>query len=540
MELASNDVRALACMSMLLLACCGDSLVTDVACDEMEPGDIVVTEIHANPDGRDGDREYIELFNASGAELALDGLVLATSKDDGSSLKSHRFGAVSVDAGDYLVVGNAALEPLPAHLDYSYGKSLGSLRNSDARISISCGRLVVDEARYSRTSDGYALQLDGRLQPDHVVNDDPAHWCTATVEAESISPGNFGTPGSANDACEAAPMQGTCLEDVAERSVVAPGPGALRITEWMANPAGADTGLEWVEVAFDAGADLNGFQLGPATDALEPVLDGRDCVPVGAGARVVFGASPEAAPRVDAVLPFSLANSGERSIVAGLDGVVLDQVDYESTETGRAWQLDAKGNVCLASPDEEYFPGNYGTPGSRNPLCPPELGPGMCLDDGVPRMIVSPRAGDVQISEWMANPVAVGNRDGEWIELRVDAAVDLNGVTLSDLTANPTTLEDDACLSVAAGSHLVLVRNLDPHANGGIENALAKLGLSLNNSDETITLSVGDRILDVVTYEDSTPGAATQRDPGGNACDASRPYGDGDLGTPGAANPWCP
>ena len=525
---------------MLLLACGGDPLVTGFACDEMEPGDIVVTEIHANPDGRDDDGEYIELFNASARERALDGLVLSTSRDDGSSTKSHRFAAVSVDANDYLVVGNAARDSFAAHLDYSYGDSLGSLRNSDARISVSCGQLLIDEARYSHTTDGYALQLDGRLQPDHVVNDDPAHWCAARAAVESISPGNFGTPGSANSACEEALAEGTCLEDGAERSIVAPAPGAVRISEWMANPAGADIGLEWVEVGFDTRADLNGFQLGPSADALKLVVEGESCVPVDAGARVVFGASPAAAPRVDAALRFSLANSGERSIVAGADGVVLDRVDYESTGSGTAWQLDANGNVCLTPADEEYLPGNYGTPGASNPLCPPELGPGMCLDDGVARAIVSPRAGDAQITEWMANPVAVGNRDGEWVELRFDAAVDLNGVTLSDLTTQGTTLEDDACLSVAAGSHVVLVRNVDPQANGGIENAVAKLGLTLNNSDETITLAVGGRALDVVTYEDSVPGAATQRDPAGNTCTAWSPYGDGDLGTPGAANPWCP
>lgn len=540
MDSVSKGARVLACASVCLLACGRDPLVAETACGEIEPGDVVVTEIHANPDGSDGDGEYIELFNASDGELALDGLTLATSRADGTSSKSHRLSEVWLDAGDYLIVGNAVPGSSPAHVDYSYGNTLGNLRNSDAIISVSCGGLLVDEVRYARTTDGYALQLDGQLEPDHMLNDDPRYWCTARGAAEQVSPGNFGTPGSANGACEAAQVEGGCLEDGAEREVVAPASGKLRITEWMANPAGADTGLEWVEVAFDAEADLNALQLGVAPDALKAVIERADCVRVGAGDRIVFGASPGAAPRVDADLRFSLANSGERSIVAGADGIVLDRVDYESTESGSAWQVDENGTACLTPVDEEYASGNFGTPGEANPICPLEPGPGMCLEGGIPRDVISPRAGAARITEWMANPSTVDNRDGEWVEVRFDQAVDLNGITLSDLTTNTTTIEDEKCLAVDRGAYVVLARSLDRAANGGIDAVDAELTLSLNNSDEVITLSVDDLVLDSVAYGDSTPGVATQVDVLGNACNAMSPYGDGDLGTPGTANPGCP
>ena len=540
MDAVSKRARALVCASLSLLACGRAPVTTEAVCGGIEPGDIVVSEIHANPDGSDGDAEYVELFNASDAALALGGLTLSTSRDDGTSLKTHRFSEVTLDAGDYLAAGNAAPGSLPAHLDYSYGRSLGNLRNSDAVVWVSCGEEVIDEARYAETTDGYALQLDGRLRPDHIVNDDPESWCTDEAAVDQVSPGNFGTPGAANGACEPSQAQGTCLEDGTGRNLVLPRPGELHISEWMANPAGADTGLEWVEVAFDADADLNGFQLGPAADALKGVVDEQGCVPVGAGARVVFGASPAAAPRVDAILPFSLANTGERSIVAGVDGVVLDRIDYASTQSGLAWQRDEAGITCLAPVDEEYSPGNLGTPGEVNPICPLEPGPGMCLDEGVPRDIIGPRAGSARITEWMANPFAVDNRDGEWVELRFDEAADLNGVTLSDRTTNATTIENVHCLSVDRGAYVVLARDLDPDVNGGIDEVDAALTLSLNNSDEVLTLSVDDLVLDSVSYERSTPGTATQIDALGYACEALSPYGDGDLGTPGAANPLCP
>jgi hypothetical protein len=94
-------------------------------------------------------------------------------------------------------------------------------------------------------------------------------------------------------------------------------------------------------------------------------------------------------------------------------------------------------------------------------------------------------------------------------------------------------------LSVAAGTHVVWVREADATVNGGIEGAAAELSLSLNNRDETISLSAGDAVIDSVSYARSQRGAATQVDPLGNVCSAMTRYGDGDFGTPGSPNPWC-
>jgi len=125
------------------------------------------------------------------------------------------------------------------------------------------------------------------------------------------------------------------------------------------------------------------------------------------------------------------------------------------------------------------------------------------------------------------------------VEVRFDAAVDLNGLVLSDLTSSTTTVAGEDCLRIRAGTHVVFARNANPEENGGIEGVDAELSLSLNNSDETITLSIDGQVLDSVTYARSKAGVATQVDATGNVCDAVRTYGDGDFGTPGSANPWC-
>jgi len=330
------------------------------------------------------------------------------------------------------------------------------------------------------------------------------------------------------------------MEAGSTRPVRSPEPGEVRITEWMANPRGPDADFEWVEVAFADDADLNGFQLGAAPDSLEVAVDQSDCVPVDAGERVVFGASPRAAPRVDAELGFSLGNSNARSIVAAFEGVELDRVDYDHTVEGSAWLLDAEGAVCLAASTDEYAPGNFGTPGQPNPPCPPVLLDGMCLEDDRARKIVSPTPGQVRITEWMASPAAAEDRDGEWVELHFTAAADLNGLTLSDLSGATTTVEGESCAGVSAGTRVVFVRNLDPTRNGGLQDADAQLSISLNNQNETITLSIDGETLDSITYARSETGASTQIDEAGNVCTASSPYGDGDLGTPGSANPHCP
>ena len=532
-------VYGLIWLLFLFGSCVREELQTASACDDLVPGDIVITELHANPDGSDGDGEYIELFNASGAPIPLDGLTLVSSRLDGTGAMAHRFFGASMAADDYLVVGNAPLDAMLPHLDYSYGNTLGSLRNSDAVISIGCDGTLIDQVSYERTADGRALELDGRLAPDHELNDDATHWCTTPDGVDEVSSGNFGTPGAVNSPCAFEEPEDGCLESGTRRAIHVPERGEVQLREWMANPEGADADLEWVEALFLAEVDLNGFQLGPSPDALTTVFDGEECFPVGAGERVVFGASPAAAPRVDAELGFSLGNSAARSIVAGVGSTVLDRVDYESTVEGVAWQLDPNDELCPALPQDEYIADNFGTPGEANPSCPLILASGMCFDNGEPREILSPGPGEAWISEWMANPLSVGNRDGEWVEVRFDNAVDLNGLVLSDLSSSTAPIERDECLQVPAGAHVLFARNTNPLENGGLERVDALLSLSLNNSDETIQLGVGEQVLDSVSYERSEAGVAIQVDPRGHVCNATQPYGDGGLGSPGAANPLC-
>ncbi len=535
-----NKTHLVVCLSLVSSACGLEPVAADPECTGIEAGALVITEVHANPNGVDGDGEYIEIYNATAFPVVLEGLTLAAARSDGSSPRTHRFtGAISIDPSGFFVAGNTTDDPMPDHVDYSYGSALGNLRNSDAMLSLWCGQRLIDEVRYAETSDGRPLELDGTFEPDAERNDDPSHWCASATEETDEHPASSGSPGALNPPCESAPTGDTCIDDGSNRLVSQPSPGSVRISEWMANPTGSDADFEWVEIVFEESADLAALRLGPSSDSAGPVVDAGRCAPVAAGSHVVFGASPRAAPRVDAELRFSLGNGGPRSIVLIGDGAVLDRVDYDTTTEGIAWQRDAGGEVCLALSEEEYGPGNFGAPGQPNAPCPRVLADDECLDEGVPRKIVAPEPGAARIAEWMANPAAVANRLGEWIEIQIDETVDLNGVVLSDEAGGATRLQSDECLRVEAGTHFVFARSVDAEENGGLDAVDARLSFSLNNARESISLQVGDRLLDSVTYESAEAGIAMQVDESGRVCEAELAYGDGDLGTPGSANPPC-
>ncbi len=162
-----------------------------------------------------------------------------------------------------------------------------------------------------------------------------------------------------------------------------------------------------------------------------------------------------------------------------------------------------------------------------------------CLDNGVVREIVPPVAGDLTIAEWLANPIAT-EADREWLELRASRTVDLNGVVLSDVANNSSTLESESCLTVSAGSYALIARNNNPAQNGGLPAATAMFTFSLNNDAETLRVAAGGVVLDEVSFEVPDAGVASQVDRTGTRCLATATYGDGQLGTPGAKNGTCP
>ena len=170
-----------------------------------------------------------------------------------------------------------------------------------------------------------------------------------------------------------------------------------------------------------------------------------------------------------------------------------------------------------------------------------------CLENGTPRTIVSPTPGQLVISEYMANPAAVADASGEWFELRATTAVDLNGLEIG--RAEPATgpgavlgtVTSADCLGVTAGNQVLFARQTSAAVNGGLPSVDQTFNFDVVNSDDGLFISVGGSLVDQVTYSSTASGASSQREPSGsNFCVATASYGDGDLGTPRAANAACP
>jgi lamin tail-like protein len=158
-------------------------------------------------------------------------------------------------------------------------------------------------------------------------------------------------------------------------------------------------------------------------------------------------------------------------------------------------------------------------------------------------------APDLVISELMKNPEALADTQGEWIELynAGQAPLSLAGCTLSRDDQSFTFVES---VVIAPAQYATLANSADP---GFVPTATYR-GVTLPNSGAlSLRVSCGEQLLDAVTLSQaaalnraghSLSLAASRLDPAANDlesgwCEGAGAY-NGDLGTPGRANPDCP
>ena len=530
-------------------------------------GDLVITEVMANPAGQDTGQEYFEIYNASSETIDASGLTLFYSLVDGSSEKTHEVEELSIEPGAYIAMGTADPAALPELIGYGFANELGSLRNGGAVLALRCGDEDIDRVEYASAEgeDGVAWSLDGAITPDHIANDDPENFCAATTE---FAEGMFGTPGAANESCTPTAAPGTCIGEDGERDVVVPVVGDLVISEHMASPNGTDNVREWFEIYAATDVDLNGVTVQRDDGDPEVFIEAADCVSLAAGEYAVLARSDDAdenggLPEVAGTFGFTMVADAVISIGVGEE--VLDQVTLIPVTDNASTALDpealdptdnddvANWFACEAPYGNDTKRPNTGTPGASNETCgdkdPPPPPPDSCIDGGRSRPIVPPGPGDLRISEYMANPAAVSDATGEWFEVQVLADVDLNGLQIGQ-TSDPydadETVDDDdnACISVSAGDFVVFAVNTTAGQNGGIAGAIdTNQTLSQGENGDSLFIGFAGAVIDEVTWGAGAiiEGTATSLDPGGDVfCPAVDAYGAGDLGTPGTANPACP
>lgn len=157
----------------------------------------------------------------------------------------------------------------------------------------------------------------------------------------------------------------------------------------------------------------------------------------------------------------------------------------------RPTENDSKDAWCAAT--EAWDGGDLGSPGAANPGCglsgEPVVLP-VTEPEAEPR---APGSGDLVITELLADPAAVGDTAGEWVEIANLSGVplDLSGLSVADTGRNSARIPDSTVL--AAGAYLVIGRSADAAANGGLPAVIVPDGLfTLTNNVLVLTSDTPD------------------------------------------------
>jgi hypothetical protein len=567
------------------LIACGPPPPTDI-CKGRLAGDLVVTEIMIDPGGSDTGGEWFELYNTLGTDIDLKGMVLFTRDTDGSGAKTHVIKAGTIKAQSYFTVGDIRAGALPAWIGYTYGDGLGSFGNAKGIVGIKCGTTVFDEVTWTRAGKSdRSRMLDPTASLTATENDDETKWCD-TTPGTVYSGSSAGTPGAANVACQPEAMVGTCVEAGTTRPIRVPTSGDLIITEIMANPkiAAAGTG-EWFEVLATKAVDLNDMTIANPTSDSD--VKSSACIPVNPGEYILFARSADSfingnLPTPRLTFGLTLTDSMSRLYLRRGDAGI-DEAAYNASSDGVSWQLDSNTLTDTANNDPLNFcPSlmrwdagpdagtDFGSPGAPNVMCPPRADsgtpdggvvdagdPNSCFDSvaGAFRPIVKPASGDFVVTEFMADPVAANDNVGEWFEVLVKGASDVNGLLLAG-NSGLIAMNSANCLRYDAGTLLLFANSADPALNGNIGPLTASGTFGLTNATTgRIVLSTDAGLVDQVTWAAVVAGKSrqldinkqdsAQNDIAANFCDGDGGVvlldgGLGDKGTPGKANHACP
>ncbi|MBU6161168.1 MAG: lamin tail domain-containing protein, partial [Myxococcales bacterium] len=159
-------------------------------------GEVIVSEVMANPVGDDSLGEWLELTNLSSASLDLTGCVLTDAGVD-----NHAIGTtLSIPANGRVVLGvngNAATNGgVTVNYVWSGGYFLG---NSGDEVRLTCDGVLIDAYPVPTSQVGYSSQVSSATLTA-VGNDSALNSCRSTASYGTA--GNFGTPGAGNGTCE--------------------------------------------------------------------------------------------------------------------------------------------------------------------------------------------------------------------------------------------------------------------------------------------------------------------------------------------------
>ncbi|MEE2751565.1 MAG: MopE-related protein, partial [Myxococcota bacterium] len=186
-------------------------------------GDLVITEIHADPAGPEPDLEWFEIYNPTSVDMFVDGLRFSTSCDSGAEFVVGVDGLV-VGASGYAVLCHSD-DVLGPFCDYVYGSDVNGTSQQgatseasfclstdlNASLSLDLDGDSIDVVSWTPGQSGWPTIVEGAsltLNPANLTateNDDGTLWCYPAefTDQYDFTNGNSGTPGAAASTCDA-------------------------------------------------------------------------------------------------------------------------------------------------------------------------------------------------------------------------------------------------------------------------------------------------------------------------------------------------
>lgn len=524
------------------------------------PPRILISEFLADPKAvSDGAGEWVELYNTTNTAVNLHGWVLAGSGSDYYLIDAD----LIIPALGYAVMARNA-DPATnggVVVQHVY-RSIALANQSDTLLLIAPDGTQVDQVVWG---DVAGLPVTAGRSYERANDDDPAQWeLAATVWSGSA--GDWGTPGNHYVTPPTPTPTFTTTPLTPPTPTLTPfagPPPQILISEFMADPkAVSDTNGEWIEL-YNADAipvNLHGWVIADSNGQQHLIADDLWLQP---GAYLILTRNGDPGTNGGVIADYiyssiTLANGDDDILLLAPNGALVDAVAWGgdsplAVRAGASNERTTLDSAVLWAVAHTPWPGSagdVGTPGSG--YLPPAPTPSATAN-ATPVNSITPTATPftgplphIVISEMLADPRAVDDRDGEWIELyNADSvAVNLRGWILADLGSDYHVI--DADLTIQSGRYVVLARNGDFTANGGVLANYVYRGIALaNQADAILLLAPNNQEVDRVVWGGDTglkitPGASLEKRDllATNAwLSATVPWAtsSGDVGSPGAA-----
>lgn len=554
--------------ALLLIPLSGCPIPVEPPIPESAPGEgsIIITEIMVTPtDCGAEDGQWLEIFNASDAEIDLDEIELSNGE---TTVQLESF---DLEPGATAVGVSTGASPCHGFLpDFRYPPLVWDADRTAVELSSTEGLVDAIDLKEWWIPSARSLALNPVAQTA-TANDVRANWCAGF---NPISASDFGSPGDPNPNCP----EDSDTGDTEDTDLGLPltleelEVGDLIITEVHIEPiaCGPETG-QFVEIQNVSGraVELDGLLLSdgintaPVTPALSLAAGERAYFTIGSLTEScwIAGALPDGAWGSELQLTAgSTVSVGRDALFQALDSVDLSTLQFTrgvamqlSDSASTADANDVAENWCMSREnivaDQAAIP-DLGSPGRDNRTCPPVV---VITDPKLGSELV---AGDLIITEMMVDPDECPDFNAQYFEVfnASGEAVDLMGMSIQIQSGRVTELTQS--YPVAAGAWA-----LAEYQSGaaiatcytGLLNDFLWTNNRLLNDGSMITLFNDIGIIDTVDLRDlaTIPGAALSLDVSQvdaianddpyNWCHSERLFTNsfGDKGTPRAPNELC-